>query len=194
MIADIAPPAERGSYVGAVLCGPNVAPSLGPVIGGALADQVGWRWIFWFLTIISGSCLATLVFALPETGRRVVGNGSIPASGVYRSLWSKMGTKAAPNTTSGAERTRQKLSDLNILRRLNIILYKDTAPVLLTNAIFYMIYCCVQASLSNAFITIYHYNELTAGLVYLPFGFGCAIASYGSGGVLPWLRKFCCSF
>ena len=189
MIADIAPPAERGSYVGAVLCGPNVASSLGPVIGGVLADQVGWRWIFWFLTIISGGCLATLLFALPETARKVVGNGSILGTGIYRSLWSRLGTKAAPKPTPGAERPRLKLNDLNFLRHLNIILYKDTAPVLLTNAIFYMIYCCVQASLSNAFITIYHYNELTAGLVYIPFGFGCAIASYGSGDIPPGLRK-----
>ena len=42
VVADIAPPAERESYVGVVWCGPNVAPSLGPIIGGVLADRAGW--------------------------------------------------------------------------------------------------------------------------------------------------------
>ena len=186
MIADTAPPAERGSYVGAVLCGPNVAPSLGPVIGGALADQVAWRWIFWFLTIISGSCLAVLVCFLPETARRVVGNGSIQAKGVYKTLCSRLNTEPSQTTAAQIDRPKVKLSDLNFFKRLYMIFYKDTFPILMTNAIFYMIYCCVQASLSNAFIDIYHYNELTAGLVYIPFGFGCALASYASGEILTW--------
>ena len=94
-----------------------------------------------------------------------------------------MSTSRQPSQISSSpiDRSKWKLGDLNLLIRLRIIFRKDTAPILLTNAIFYMIYCCVQASLSNAFITIYHYRELTAGLVYLPFGFGCALASYGSG-------------
>lgn len=111
---------------------------------------------FWFLAITSGSCLTIFLCALPETGRKVVGNGSIAASGIYKSLWSRLGTKAAPTTVTGAKKPRLKLSDLSFLRRLRIMFYKDTAPILLTNAMFYMIYCCVQASMSNAFITIYH--------------------------------------
>ena len=79
VVADISIPAERGSYVGALLCGPNVAPSLGSVLGGALAEHLGWRWIFWFLSIIFGTCLASIMVFLPETARKIVGNGSIEA-------------------------------------------------------------------------------------------------------------------
>lgn len=44
-----------------------------------------------------------------------------------------------------------------------------------------MTYGCIQASLSSLFIDIYGFEELEVGLVYLPFGFGCLIASFISG-------------
>jgi hypothetical protein len=52
---------------------------------------------------------------------------------------------------------------------------------MLVNGLFYMAYCCVQASLSTLFITIYGFEELYAGLIYIPFGIGCALASYTCG-------------
>jgi hypothetical protein len=42
VVSDIATPSERGAFVGAVLIGPNVAPSLEPVLGGAHVSYVGW--------------------------------------------------------------------------------------------------------------------------------------------------------
>ncbi|CAL8584132.1 hypothetical protein XPA_009737 [Xanthoria parietina] len=52
------------------------------------------------------------------------------------------------------------------------------------NAICYTTYCCVQASLALLFIEIYHFKEIQAGLVYLPFGCGCVIASLVSGKIM----------
>lgn len=58
IISDIATPAERGGFFGMFTAGPQVSPrlyplirilfskvgpALGPVIGGALADKLGWR-------------------------------------------------------------------------------------------------------------------------------------------------------
>lgn len=47
----------------AAVCG----PSLGPLIGSVLTVKGGWRWTFWFICIISGVCLITLAWLLPET-------------------------------------------------------------------------------------------------------------------------------
>ena len=164
-----------------VLCGPNIAPSLGPVLGAVLADQVGWRWIFWFLCVFSSVCLAVIIVALPETARNVVGNGAVPAKGVNRDLLSVILNKPTQADTTKRNHQKKALHIPNPMTCLSAILYRDTAIILLTNAIFYMVYCCIQASLSSSFISIYHYNELQAGLIYLPFGFGCAVASIGSG-------------
>lgn len=46
VIGDIAAQHQRGGYLGIAHIGFNSAPSLGPVLGGVLAQTVGWRWIF----------------------------------------------------------------------------------------------------------------------------------------------------
>ncbi|KAL8958541.1 MAG: hypothetical protein Q9193_004421 [Seirophora villosa] len=85
VVADLAPPHERGKYMGAALCGPNTAPSL--------------------------------------------------------------------------------------------VFEKDTALVLVLNAIFYVNYTCLQASLSPLMMDLYRLNALQAGLTYLPYGIACGVTS-----------------
>jgi multidrug resistance protein len=78
VVADISTSSERGSYMGIVGAGTMMGPALGPVIGGILAQFLGWRSIFWFLVIIAGCFLILFMLTVPETGRNVVGNGSVP--------------------------------------------------------------------------------------------------------------------
>jgi MFS family permease len=78
VVADISTSSERGSYMGIVGAGTMMGPALGPVIGGILAQFLGWRSIFWFLVIIAGCFLIPFMLTVPETGRNVVGNGSVP--------------------------------------------------------------------------------------------------------------------
>ena len=136
---------------------------------------------------MSGACLVAIFLLLPETARNVVGNGSVQPKGMNQDLFSRFRNKPSRSVTSGHDRPKRTLHVPNPVACLRIILYKDAIIVLLTNAIFYMIYCCIQASLSSSFISIYHYGELEAGLIYLPFGFGCALASYGSGKLVVWV-------
>ncbi|KAL5361829.1 major facilitator superfamily domain-containing protein [Aspergillus floccosus] len=77
VISDIATAAERGSYMGLVTAGTVLGPALGPVIGGLLAQYLGWRAIFWFLTILGGAIVIQMLLFFPETARKIVGNGSI---------------------------------------------------------------------------------------------------------------------
>ncbi|GAB7353452.1 hypothetical protein MBLNU459_g3915t2 [Dothideomycetes sp. NU459] len=86
--ADVATAAERGTYMGLVNGGALAGPALGPIIGGILGQFLGWRSIFWFLVILSGVIMVPLVLAFPETGRNVVGNGSLPPQPWNRDLLS----------------------------------------------------------------------------------------------------------
>ncbi|KAI1864476.1 uncharacterized protein JN550_008763 [Neoarthrinium moseri] len=57
---DIATPEERGGYFGLFNLGPMLAPCIGPAVGGALAESLGWRAIFWALTIMAVTCMIVI--------------------------------------------------------------------------------------------------------------------------------------
>lgn len=76
VISDITTPSERGYYVGILFGFTNAAPSLGPVIGGAITKYLSWRRVFWLLSILSGCQPGNLLNFSPETLRKLVGNGS----------------------------------------------------------------------------------------------------------------------
>ncbi|KAF2239360.1 MFS general substrate transporter [Viridothelium virens] len=190
VMSDIATPAERGSYVGILLMGPNVAPPLGPVLGGAITSRLGWKWIFWVLCILSGVCLMLLLFLLHETARSIVGNGSTPPTRIvhktFLQLMADTTEKRVERTDEGASNLSLRLNLPNPLLCLRLLFVKDVAIVLICNGICYAAYCCIQASLSSLIIKIYNFNELQAGLIYLPFGFACLSSSFLSGRLLDY--------
>ena len=66
-IADIWEPKERGRAMGIFYLGPLCGPLLAPIIGGALAQGLGWRSTQWFLAGYGGLVTVMLTFVLPET-------------------------------------------------------------------------------------------------------------------------------
>ncbi|KAI1381215.1 major facilitator superfamily MFS_1 [Hypoxylon crocopeplum] len=55
IICDLIPPRHRGPYLSCILSTAAIASTIGPIVGGALA-QVDWRWIFWLNLPVSGVC------------------------------------------------------------------------------------------------------------------------------------------
>ncbi|KAK2597925.1 hypothetical protein N8I77_012677 [Diaporthe amygdali] len=180
VITDIASPAERGSFVSAVSFAITIAPSIGPVLGGGIAYSAGWTWIFWFLAVASGVCLVLMIFLLPETSRNVVGNGSTKPSGylVFPVL-----RPMRPWKTSDAPVNRL-IRVPNPFKSLIILLRKDNATIILACGLLYVVYTCINASLSTLFIEIYQLNQWQAGLIYLPFGLGGTVSTFISGPLL----------
>ncbi len=67
VISDVYPREKRGKAMGTYMFVLLIGPTVGPVIGGIIADAFGWRSIFIFL-IILGSSIAAIVYKfLPET-------------------------------------------------------------------------------------------------------------------------------
>ena len=192
VIADIATSGERGKYIGYAVSGPMVAPALAPVIGGILTKFLGWRAIFWFLTIMAVVYLLPFILSFPETGRKVVGNGSIPPQGWNMSLLNYLQIRRSahqePHHTpeTSLQPARPPLHFPNPLRTLRIILEKDISLILFFNALIYTAFYTITATIPSLFSQIYHFNDLQLGLCYIPFGVGCALASVLTGHLMDW--------
>jgi multidrug resistance protein len=199
VVADLSTSAERGKYMGIVGAGTMLGPALGPVIGGILAQFLGWRSIFWFLVIVAGCFLVPFALTVPETGRNVVGNGSIPPQGwnmtfvEWRRLRKEEKSSDGLSRTATAEGRRlvqaqlargRKLRWPNPLKTVHIIMEKDMAVVLFYNALIYTAFYDIMASIPQLFQEIYRFNDLQIGLCYIPFGCGCAVASFVNGRML----------
>ncbi|KAF6234537.1 hypothetical protein HO173_007162 [Letharia columbiana] len=191
VVADVSSSGERGKFMGIAQFGPMAAPALAPVIGGILTQFLGWRWLFWFLAILAVVYLIPLLITFPETGRNVVGNGSIPPPGWNMSLLNYLKTRkiehndALNRTVSRQEMKaaqaelarKRKLRWPNPLKTIYIILEKDVGLLLLYNSLVYTAFYDVTASLPSQFAEIYGFNELQIGLTFIPFGVGCSVAS-----------------
>lgn len=183
VIGDLFAPADRGGYSGLVSFILNTPPSIGPVISGLLMEKWGWRSIFWFLSAISPCCLISIVLFLPETSRKLVGDGSLASKGLNRVLIPFLVPKKRYNepSVSGFEQTSFHFP--NPLKSLALIGKPGTAIVIGSVGIWYTIYSCLQASLSSLFTQKYQVSGLISGLTYLPFGIACAISAFATGKV-----------
>lgn len=135
-----------------------------------------------------------ILLALPETSRIIVGNGSLPTSGIYRTwvsifrLKKKLDDK--PDNSVLSIR-RLKWIFPNPLACLKLLAMKDVAVILLCNGIYYTVYCCIQASLSTLFIDVYGYDNLEAGLIYIPFGIACLLSTLSWGLLIDTTFRVC---
>ncbi|KAK2736781.1 hypothetical protein FQN57_000553 [Myotisia sp. PD_48] len=69
IICDLVPSRHRGPYLSAVLSSAAIGTTIGPVIGGALA-QTQWRWIFWLNLPISGVAFFAILLFLKVRYKR----------------------------------------------------------------------------------------------------------------------------
>ncbi|KAI1653564.1 MFS general substrate transporter [Daldinia decipiens] len=185
VVADIAPTSERGKYMGIVGAGLTIGPALGPIIGGLLSQYLGWPAIFWFLCILAVVWMVPYVLAVPETGRKVVGNGSIPPQGWNMTLLDYIRfRREARNRPTG--QVKQKLQLPNPFNTLTIVGNKDMAMILFYNASLYIGFMIVTSTLASQFADIYHYNDIQLGLCYLPIGGATTVSSICNGYMIDW--------
>jgi MFS family permease len=72
VIADLFVIQERGLANAIFVIGPLFGPVVGPIVGGFIAQQAGWRWVYWVLLIACGACSVGFFFASKETNAAVL--------------------------------------------------------------------------------------------------------------------------
>lgn len=179
------------------------APAIAPVLGGILTQFLGWRWLFWFLTILTVVYLIPFLIFFPETGRNVVGNGSIPPQGWNMSLFNYLKTRKLKQG-DGLNRTisrqeigaaqaklasKRSLKWPNPLKTVHIIIEKDVRLILLYNSLAYTAFYDVTASLPSQFAEIYGFNDLQIGYVILILLVSTGVANSGQTEFHPLRRR-----
>lgn len=72
IIADLFQVSERGRAMTLWMLGPMFGPSCAPVIGGFVAETIGWRWVNWITFIPATLVLVAMFFLHRETNHQVL--------------------------------------------------------------------------------------------------------------------------
>lgn len=163
-LADIWEPRERGRAFGIFYLGPLLGPLLAPIVGGALAQKLGWRASMFFLAIYGAVILVLLFFLLPETLAR---RG-----------------RDVPSETGGTRKLTRGLKRV-LVDPLAVLLFLRFPPVLITVLVAALAFGALfvaNVSIQQKFSEPpYSYKQLTVGLLYIPSGLGYFSASVFGG-------------
>ncbi|KAH9883287.1 MFS general substrate transporter [Xylariomycetidae sp. FL2044] len=176
VIGDVAVDEERGGFFGMFNLGPMLAPCIGPAIGGALSQNLGWRSIFWFLVIFSSACFVMILLFLPETMRNLVGNGSIqpPGNLVYNAIVPLVATLNGKMT-------------LVSLNPFKLLVFPDIVMTLTYTGIVYAVNYTITSTISSSFAATYPFlSETLLGICYLSTGIGMILGSTINGKLLDY--------
>ncbi|BEI95796.1 hypothetical protein CcaverHIS631_0107450 [Cutaneotrichosporon cavernicola] len=186
-VADIAAPRERGKYMAIFTCGAMIGPAIGPFLGGLLAQTLGWRSVFWFLTIATICVMVPFLFFYPETLRSIVGDGSIPPPPLNASpiaLWHMHQQKKAGVEPDPIDRPLHK--KYNPLSAFLILFTPELLIIFVFVSLPYLEFYCLLTVFSTALKDSYHLSELQIGLCYLPGGAGTITSALLNGKQLDW--------
>ncbi|KAH9821978.1 Major Facilitator Superfamily (MFS) transporter [Teratosphaeria destructans] len=200
-VSDIWEVKERGRAMGIFYLGPLCGPLLSPIIGGALAQGLGWRSAQYFMAIFGACLCAIILFFLPETLRKRRSLAAEAEAETEHDLAINVAT-SGKSTRSPLTRTPTKQSVhvksrkyWALFRRafvdpLRIILYLQFPAVAIsvyystvTFASLYILNISVQQTFAAG---PYNYSALIVGLLYLPSSFGYFLASIFGG---RWVDK-----
>ncbi|KAL6721690.1 hypothetical protein ACLMJK_000794 [Lecanora helva] len=165
-VSDMFHPSQRAGVFGWYLLGPLLGPTLGPLFGGLIVQYLGWRWVFWILTIVCAINTIIGFFYLKESYAPVILEArkhsyeqSYPDT-IYR----LKDQDDRPFKTKLAH---------SMIRPLRILF---TQPIVLTMAIYQAILFGTIYSLYTNFAAIwgdgYGFNTTQVGLMYLGTGVG----------------------
>jgi MFS family permease len=72
VLADCWRAEQRGHSFAIATFIPLLGPAVGPILGGVITQHIGWRWLFWVLSIFDGALIVYAVFFFPETYHRLL--------------------------------------------------------------------------------------------------------------------------
>ncbi|KAK6949555.1 hypothetical protein Daesc_009638 [Daldinia eschscholtzii] len=171
VLSDTWIPAQRGTSFAISTFIPLLGPALGPIIGGAVSQSIGWRWTFWILSIYDGLLVTIAFFVFSETYEVILLN--------RRAAMLRESTgRPHYTTTQAASETLKSRLFVSLTRPFRLLL---TQPILQVVAIFlaynFGILYLVLSTFATLWIERYEQSETQSGLNYIALVIGYTIAA-----------------
>lgn len=197
VVGDLSTKKTRGHLMGMAFGLSQLGNCFGPLAGSGIDNQFGtWRSIFWSLSIFGGLMLIVLFFFLPETNRRVVGNGSRASKGFLYCI-SRSPYSWVRNRVTGLPRypkdkgydqewllPQQKIQWLKfvqLFREFRVIML--LIPTALHYTTWYMVLTAQSTLLA---ISPYSFSVRNIGMTYLASGMGAFISTIITGKIMQY--------
>ncbi|KAK0624561.1 major facilitator superfamily domain-containing protein [Bombardia bombarda] len=192
VIGDITTAKERGGFMGSFGGIRMLGQSIGPVVGGIITEYFGFHAIFWFLFVLGSLALGFILLFLPETLRRIGGDGSVPLRGIHRPFictsfkehWQQQKEGRGSDESDELTAPTPKMTMATITSPLRFLAEKDVMATLSFGAIVYAVWSMVTSSTTVVFQPRYGLTNLQVGLIFLPNGAACVTGSYVTGHLL----------
>ncbi|KAI1036553.1 hypothetical protein LB503_003381 [Fusarium chuoi] len=168
-VADLFVQEQRGKAMALFTVGPLLGPVVGPIIGGFVSENVGWRWTFRILLILSG-IIAVVTFAfMKETNYNVILQKK--ALRMRKQTGNeKLVAKLSRDETPGQMLARAIVRPLKLLIFSPIVLLVSLYTGILFGLIFLLF-----TTFPSVFQDVYGFNPGVAGLAYLGLGIGMGL-------------------
>ncbi|GAA4476980.1 MDR family MFS transporter [Rhodococcus olei] len=211
IIGTIIPPRDRGRYSGYMGAVMAVSMAGGPVLGGAIADGLGWRWCFYVCVPLAVIALFLLQKTLHIDTTRVDGvridwlGATLLTAGVSVLLvWVSFAGKATYYDWISTESALMVGAGLLLLIATVVVESKASSPIIplkivteRTTALAIIASVAVGVGLFGAttflgqyFQTARGYSPTEAGLLTIPMVLGMLTGSVGSGQLITRFGKW----
>ncbi|KAK3497201.1 MFS general substrate transporter [Neurospora hispaniola] len=190
VLGDITTAKERGGYMAGFSAVRMFGLSMGPVIGGIITEYLGFHAIFWFLFVLGSITLGAILLFLPETLRRVAGNGTVPLKGIHRPFFDRQLRQRywierdATQEQDDITAPPPKLTWSTLFASFRFMAEKDVIVTLFFGAIVYTVWSMVTSSTTALFQPRFGLGDLQTGLIFIPNGIGCICGSLLSGKIM----------
>jgi len=149
--------------------------------------------IFWFLLILALAFFIPILLFLPETCRKIVGDGSFPPPWTSANLTDSIRFKN--RVKKGVEVDQVRAAELrknhglvipNPIGTLVVLADFESALLLLTTGFGIACFYAISTGASKIFHDLYGFNDFYVSLMFLPIGVGSIVSMFTTGKLVDW--------
>jgi MFS family permease len=171
VLGDCWKPEQRGYSFAIATFIPLLGPAIGPILGGLITGSIGWRWLFWIISICDAGLIVAGVFAFKETyGQLLLHRKAVK-------LTKETGRRHYTEFDEHAQPLAIKLKN-SMLRPTRLLLTQPTIQLMaLIMSFNYGTLLFVYASYAVIWTNDYHQSISISGLHYIAFATGFTLGA-----------------